>query len=57
MARHTAASRGRGVGGEGDGIHGCGGRKCIGTKSEEKIRIPSIVERGWTNQTNTKVKL
>ncbi len=38
--------------------YGCGGRKCIGAKSKEKIRIPSIVERGrGQKQTNKKVKL
>ncbi len=61
-SRHTAASGGRGVGGEGhggrDAICGCGGRKCIGSKSKEKIRVPSIVERGQRQkQTNKKVKL
>jgi hypothetical protein len=62
MARHTAASGGRGVGGAGGGTWwsrcGCGGRKCIDAKSEEKIRIPSIVERGRRQkQTNKKVSI
>jgi hypothetical protein len=62
MARYTAPSRGRGVEGKGyggrDGICRCEGRKCIGAKSEENIRIPSIVERGRRQkQTNKKVKL
>jgi hypothetical protein len=61
MARHTAASGGRGVGGElGGGTWwsrcGCGGSKCIGAKSEEKKSKDSQHSRKRTETKTNKQK-
>jgi hypothetical protein len=48
MARHTAASRGRGVGKEGYGGQGAdveGGNVLAPNPKKRRVRIPSILER------------
>jgi hypothetical protein len=61
MARHTAASGGRGMGGEGHGGQDAdveGGNVLAPNPKKRRVRIPNIVGRGWRqNQTNKKVKL
>jgi hypothetical protein len=61
MARHTAASGGRGVLGEGHGGGDAdveGGNVLAPNPKRRRVRIPSIVERGRRlKQTNKKVKL
>ncbi len=61
MGRHTAASGGRGVGGEGQGGRDAdveGGNVLAPNPKKRRVRIPSIVERGQRQkQTNKKVKL
>jgi hypothetical protein len=49
MARHTTASGGRGVGGEGHGGRDAyveGGNVLAPNPKKRRVRIPSIVERG-----------
>jgi hypothetical protein len=61
MGRHTAASGGRGVQREGHGGRDADverGNVLAPNLKKRRVRIPSIVERGWRQkQTNKKVKL
>jgi hypothetical protein len=59
MARHTAASGGRGVGGEGHGGRDAdveGGNVLAPNPKKRRVRIPSIVERGRRQKQTKKGK-